>query len=357
MAWSRQSVVSLSAMVGGTVALAALVVSPPAAGSEPLVTPAATGCTATARIESQWGSGTTGGQIVSVKVVNTSRSTTTKWATAWTLADGQRVASSWNAVVRTSGGTTTATNTSYNGTLAPGGSASFGMQLAGVGPVPVLSCDNGASTPTSSAPPGGADVTVTEADSQKTVTLVAGQTLGVSLGAEFLTPAISGAALTAVSASGGYPTGQPLAALYRAAAPGSADITTRSDYACLHATPPCSVPVRLWVVHVNVVAADGQTVTVTAADNQRTVNLRVGDTLVVSLASNYVPPKLSAAGVLVPRDSTGGYPTDQPLVARYAAAAAGTVTVSTVTDAACNHEPTPCPSPQVPWSVTVSVTA
>ncbi|WP_433303777.1 cellulose binding domain-containing protein [Actinoplanes sp. CA-030573] len=354
---SRQSIVSLSAMLGGTAVLAALVMSPPAAGSVPVVTPAATGCTATARIESQWGSGTSGGQIVSVQVVNISRATTTKWTAVTTLGDGRRVASAWNAVVRTSGGTTTATNTSYNGTLAPGASASFGMQLAGVGPVPVFTCDNGASAPTSSPPPGGADVTVTEADSQKTVTLIAGQTLGVSLGAEYLPPTTSGAALTALSASGGYPTGQPLAALYRATTPGTADVTTRSDYACLHTTPPCTVPVRLWTVHVTVVAADGQTVTVTAADNQRTVSLHVGDVLVVSLASNYVPPKLSATGVLVPRDSTGGYPTDQPLVARYAAAAAGSVTVSTVTDAACNHAPTPCPSPQVPWSVTVSVTA
>jgi hypothetical protein len=99
------------------------------------------------------------------------------------------------------------------------------------------------------------------------------------------------------------------------------------------------------------------TVTVSAADNQQAVALRVGDTLVVSLASNYLPPKLSVSGVLEQGDTTGGYPTGQPLVARYAAVAAGTVGVSTRTDIACNHEPTPCPSPQVPWAVTVTVAA
>jgi hypothetical protein len=358
MALSRGLVLAVSAAAGGVVAVGALAMSPAAAGSG--------GCDATARIETQWGSGAGGGQIVAVRVTNASPATTTKWTVTWTPETGRRVVSAWNAIVSTSGGTVTAVNTSYDGTLAPGASATFGMQLAGVGATPVLSCDNGATPPatppattspaTSPPPSGSADVSVAEADNQTTVTLVVGQTLGVSLGAEFLAPATAGAALTRVSASGGYPTGQPVAALYRAVSPGSADVTTHSDYACLHATPPCTVPVRLWTVHVSVVAP-GPTVIVSAADNQKTVNLHVGDTLVVSLASNYVPPKLSAAGVLVLQDSTGGYPTGQPLVARYVAVATGTVGVSTVTDAQCNHEPTPCPSPQVPWAVTVKVTA
>jgi hypothetical protein len=270
------------------------------------------------------------------------------------------VVSGWNATVTTSGGTATAVNASYNGVLAPGASATFGMQLSGTSPAPAMSCDNGASPPSSpppsSPPPGGPDVTVDESSSQSTVTLVVGQTLGVSLGAEYLPPT-AGAVLTKLSGSGGYPTGQPLSALYRAAAPGTTDLTTRSDYACLHTTPPCALPIRLWTVHVNVVAATGRTVTVSTADNQSSVSLRIGDTLVVSLAANYVPPTLSVAGILVQRDITGGYPTGQPLVARYVAAAPGTVGVSTVTDAACNHDPTPCPSPQVRWSITVTVTS
>jgi hypothetical protein len=357
MALTRRSVLAMSATFGAVAGLAALMMSPAVAGSAG----SPGGCAATARIETQWGSGAGGGQIVAVTVTNASAATTTKWAVDWTLGAGQRVVSAWNAVVSTSGGTATAVNASYDGTLAPGASATFGTQLAGIGVLPVLSCDNGVpvtptSPPPTSPPAGSPDVAVGDSDSQSTVTLVVGQTLGVSLGAEFLPPTATGAALARDSVSGGYPTGQPLAALFHAASPGSVDVTTHSDYPCLHATPPCSVPIRLWTVHVNIVAA-GPTVIVSTADNQKTVRLHVGDTLVVSLASNYLPPKLSAAGVLEQREVTGGYPTGQPLVARYLAVAAGTAGVSTLTDIACNHEPTPCPSPQVPWAITVAVTA
>jgi hypothetical protein len=246
MAISRRSIVAVSTAIGGVAAAAVLTMSPvAAAGAAPTG-----GCDATARIETQWGSGTSGGQIVAVRVTNTSSVTTTKWAVTWTLGAGQRVVSAWNAVVSSSGGTATAVNASYDGTLAPGGSATFGMQLAGTGPAPALSCDNGVSTP-----PGG-----------------------------------------------------------------------------------------------------GAGVVVSTTDNQKTVNLHVGDTLEVSLPANYLPPKLSAAGVLAQQEVTGGYPTGQPLVADYTAAAPGTAGVSTTTDAQCNHDPTPCPSPGVPWSITVVVT-
>jgi hypothetical protein len=353
MASRRQSILALLAGLGGTVALTALVTS--SAGGTPAVASPG-GCGATARVETQWGSGATGGQIAAVTVTNTVATTTTKWMVTWALGAGQQVVSAWNAAVITSGGQATAVNAAYNGVLAPGASVTFGMQLSGTGPAPVLSCDNGVSPPPASTPPGGPDVTVGESANGSTITVVAGQTLGLSLGAEYVRPTVSAGALTQLSASGGYPTGQPLAALYRATAPGTAEVTTRSDYACLHTTPPCTVPVKLWTVHVTVVAATGQTVTVSAADNQSTVRLHVGDALVVSLASNYLPPRLAVAGVLVPGDTTGGYPTGRPLVARYVAAGAGTVGVSTLTDAECNHEPTPCPSPQIPWAITVTVT-
>jgi hypothetical protein len=366
MALSRRLISTLCGTVGGTMLLATLAMSPAVAGGAPAAAPLAGGapaaallsggCAAAAHVETQWGSGTAGGQIVSVAVTNTSATTTTKWTVTWTLGDGQRITSAWNAGVTTSGGAATAVNAGYNGVLAPRGSTTFGMQLAGVAPAPVLSCDNGATPPTSSAPPGGPDVSVGPADNQRTITLVVGRTLGVSLGADYLPPTVSGPALAPVSSSGGYPTGQPFAGLYRAVAPGSVDITTHTDHPCLHTTPPCAMPILLWTVHVNVLAA-GQDVTVGLADNQGTMRLHVGDTLVVSLSPLHLPPKLSAAGVLVQGEITGGYPTNQPLVARYAAVSAGQVEVSTTTDIACNHDPTPCPSPTVPWSVRVIVTA
>jgi hypothetical protein len=251
MALSKWSGLALCGTVGGAALLAAFVMAPAFAGGAPATVPRATGgCSATALVATQWGTGATGGQIVAVTVVNTSAATTTKWAVAWTLGAGQRVVSAWNAAVTTSGRAATAVNASYNGRLAPGASAIFGMHLSGIASAPALSCDNGATMPTS-----------------------------------------------------------------------------------------------------------GPEVTVSTADNQSTVRLHTGDTLVVSLTSLHLPPTLSATGVLVQGDVVGGYPTNQPLVARYVAAAAGSVDVSTTTDIACNHDPMPCPSPAVPWTVHVIVTA
>ncbi|GAA4722455.1 hypothetical protein GCM10023263_75520 [Phytohabitans rumicis] len=327
-------------------------------------TPGDGGCRATARIDSQWGTGATGGQVVSVTVTNTSATTATKWTVTWTLGTGQRVVAAWNAAVSTTGTTVTAVNASYNGVLAPAASTTFGAQLSGLAPAPALSCGNDTSTPpssgpTSATPPSGVDVTVTQADNQRTVTLLVGQTLGVALGPDFLPPTVSGPGLAQLSTSGGYPTGQPLAASYHAVAAGPVDITTRTDYACLHTSPPCALPTTLWTLHVNVVDVPdtGQTITVTTADNQSTERLRVGDTLVVSLPSAYLPPRTAANGVIVERDVVGGYPTGQPLVARYLATAAGQTAMSTTTDDPCNHLPTPCPSPVLRWSLSIIVTA
>jgi hypothetical protein len=110
----------------------------------------------------------------------------------------------------------------------------------------------------------------------------------VSLPADYRPATANGSALSQLSSGGGFPTGLPFAALYRAVAPGSVDLSAQIDYACLHATPPCTVPIKLWVVHVRVLDVSnsgGQTVTVTTADNGRALGLRVGDTLVVSLPS------------------------------------------------------------------------
>jgi hypothetical protein len=113
-------------------------------------------------------------------------------------------------------------------------------------------------------------------------------------------------------------------------------------------------------VHVNVVPVpsngSGQTVTVTTASNTSTVTLRLGDTLLVTLPSAYAAPKVAASGPLVAYDLVGGYPTEQPLSARYLAVAQGQEDVSTVSDNACYHTPTLCPSPRVQWVVHVVVT-
>ncbi|WP_327004559.1 cellulose-binding domain-containing protein [Dactylosporangium sp. NBC_01737] len=254
----RSAALAIVGVAVSTGALA-LMMTPAMADGAPLMTgsaaaPALAGsCSATAHVDTQW----SGGEIVTVTITNTSTSAATKWSATWTLAAGQRVVSAWNASVTTTGSTAIAVNAPYNGALAPGASTTLGMQLAGPTSTPTPSCTNDAAGTST-----GADVTVTRSDNGRTLTLYVGQTLGVSLGSEYLTPTVSGTALAQVSASGGYPSGQPLATLYRAAAPGSVDVTTHSDYACLHDPRPCAVPIALWTVHVNVVdvPSTGQTV-------------------------------------------------------------------------------------------------
>ncbi|KAA9381558.1 hypothetical protein F5972_01600 [Microbispora cellulosiformans] len=38
---------------------------------------------------------------------------------------------------------------------------------------------------------------------------------------------------------------------------GSADVRTVTDYACLHTTPRCALPQKLWQVHIDVVGIGG----------------------------------------------------------------------------------------------------
>jgi hypothetical protein len=193
-------------------------------------------------VDYQW----SGGAIVTVKVTNTSTTVTMKRAVTSALAAGQSVASAWNATVATTGTTAIAVNASYNGALAPGASTAFGMQLSGPASTPMPSCAN------DGAPPSGADVTVTQSDSMRAVTLYVGQTLGVSLSRQYVPPAVSGPVLTQVSASGGYPTGQPLVARYTATAAGQTDVSTVTDNPCFHQPTPCPSPQTPWRVHVTV---------------------------------------------------------------------------------------------------------
>jgi hypothetical protein len=365
MAVSRRVALSVSGIVAGAGLLAAIAVAPALAGSVPTATLQPGGCTATAHVDAQWGSGATGGEIITVTVANTAVSAATAWSVSWPLGADQRVVAAWNATVSTAGTTATAVNLGYNGALAPGGRTSFGAQLAGTPAVPTLTCANDAlpasSASSSPTPPDRVDVTVREADSGRTVVLSPGQVLQVLLGPDYQPVKASGSGLTGIMSFGGYPTGQPFTGVYRAVAAGSVDLTSQTDYACFHTPPVCARPTLLWTLHVTVVGTSptsgNRTVTVTTADNRTTVNLRVGDAIVVSLPSAYQPPKLSATGVLDAGDVSGGYPTGQPLVARYVATAPGQLDVSTITDGACLHQATPCPSPQIPWTVHVAVTA
>ncbi|MFG2818380.1 cellulose binding domain-containing protein [Kitasatospora sp. NPDC048365] len=81
------------------------------------------GCTASYAVTNQWG----GGFGASVTVKNTGTTASTGWTISWTYANGQQVTSLWNGSYTQTGANVSVSNLGYNGTLAPGGSTSFGF--------------------------------------------------------------------------------------------------------------------------------------------------------------------------------------------------------------------------------------
>src|SRR5690242_14897744 len=103
----------------------------PLAGLVGLASPAqaATNGTATYTKTQDWGTGF-GGQWT---IKNTGSSSISSWKVEWDFPSGTSVTSAWDADVTSSGTHWTAKNKSYNGTLAPGASVSFGFNGAGSG--------------------------------------------------------------------------------------------------------------------------------------------------------------------------------------------------------------------------------
>jgi mannan endo-1,4-beta-mannosidase len=108
--------------------------SPSASSSSPAGTKA---CSATYSVVGQW----TGGFQGDVKVTAGSAAIT-GWKVTWTYANGQTITQSWSATVASSGSSVTATNVSYNGSLAAAASTDFGFigSWTGTNSVPTLSC-------------------------------------------------------------------------------------------------------------------------------------------------------------------------------------------------------------------------
>jgi len=111
-------------------------------GTVTVTQPSASGrtCTATAHLDSVWGDGF----VATVTVRNTSAATSTAgWSVGWTPPSGVRVDNTWMALPSTSGGRFTATNASWNGTLAPGATTLFGFLAhtsGGAPATPTLTC-------------------------------------------------------------------------------------------------------------------------------------------------------------------------------------------------------------------------
>jgi acetylxylan esterase len=93
------------------------------------------GCTATYSVASSW----QGGFQATVTVQNGS-APRTSWQVSWSFASGQVITQLWNASFTQSGGNVTASNLSYNGTLAANASTSFGFTANGTSTTPVLTC-------------------------------------------------------------------------------------------------------------------------------------------------------------------------------------------------------------------------
>ncbi|WP_435812591.1 glycosyl hydrolase family 18 protein [Streptomyces rubiginosohelvolus] len=146
--------------------LTALVV--PLAAMVGLASPAsaATSATATYTKKSDWGSGFEGQWTVK----NTGTTALSSWTIEWDFPSGTAAGSAWDASLTKSGNHYTAKNLSWNGTVAPGASVSFGFNGTGSGSptgckLNGASCDGG-SVPGDNAPsapgkPTASDITDT----------------------------------------------------------------------------------------------------------------------------------------------------------------------------------------------------
>jgi cellulose 1,4-beta-cellobiosidase len=114
-----------------TALLAALVLVAGASGTAVAVTPsadaaiAAIPCTVDYKVQSQWDTGFTAAVTVTNNLAAKS-----SWAVKWAYAGNQKVTSGWNAKISQSGTAVTAANETYNGSLATGGSVSFGFNAS-----------------------------------------------------------------------------------------------------------------------------------------------------------------------------------------------------------------------------------
>jgi poly(3-hydroxybutyrate) depolymerase len=97
--------------------------SPSPSSPSPSTPPGEAACRATATVNA-WNNGLT----ANVTVTNTGGSAINGWNLAFTLPSGQTITGGWNATYSPTSGRVTATNVSYNASLAPGASVSFGFQ-------------------------------------------------------------------------------------------------------------------------------------------------------------------------------------------------------------------------------------
>ncbi|MFE7764623.1 glycoside hydrolase family 6 protein [Streptomyces sp. NPDC057438] len=113
-----------------TALLAALALVAGAAGTSMAAVPDDSGvqavpCTVDYKVQNQWSTGFT----AAVTITNNGAAKSS-WAAKWSYAGNQQVTNGWNSRITQSGSSVTAANETYNGTLATGGSVSFGFQAS-----------------------------------------------------------------------------------------------------------------------------------------------------------------------------------------------------------------------------------
>jgi cellulose 1,4-beta-cellobiosidase len=115
---------SFSVSTNGSAGPTSTPTSPSSPGSPSGPAPAGTGaCSAAYSVTGSWPGGFQG-QVV---VRNTGSATLNGWQLGWTFPGSQAISNLWNGSYAQSGGKVTVTNASYDGTLAPGASATVGF--------------------------------------------------------------------------------------------------------------------------------------------------------------------------------------------------------------------------------------
>ncbi|MDG9717279.1 glycoside hydrolase family 3 N-terminal domain-containing protein [Streptomyces sp. DH24] len=107
----------------------------PAPDPDPTPEPGDKACTAQFKAGSSW----SGGYQAEVTVKNTGTGPLTGWSVGWDLG-GSTITNLWNGSLTVAQGRATVRNSSFNGTLAPGATASFGFTANGTAGTPAPGC-------------------------------------------------------------------------------------------------------------------------------------------------------------------------------------------------------------------------
>jgi cellulase/cellobiase CelA1 len=75
-------------------------------------------------VKNEW----TGGFTANLTLANTGTAAINGWTLKFSFPGDQKITNAWNATVTQTAAAVTATNLSYNGSIAPGGNAQFGFQ-------------------------------------------------------------------------------------------------------------------------------------------------------------------------------------------------------------------------------------